>query len=230
MAIKLNWCVLLAGAEHNERMERFHQAGLYVVITESFCAGRSAIDVLDACLDAGVQLVQFREKHSSALELYARAQVFREHTARSGALLIIDDRVDIALAVGADGVHLGTSDLPIAAARRIAPDLILGASSHNIKEAREAQQAGASYVNIGPIFPTQTKDVPTGVIGLDAINAITPHLTVPYTCMGGIKESNVGEVLARGAQTIAVVTAVTSAEDVCGTARRLRNHIIADRR
>jgi len=211
-------------------MVRFQQAGLYVVITESFCAGRSAVDVLDACLDAGVQLVQFREKECSALELYARAQVFREHTARAGALLIIDDRVDVALAVQADGVHLGTSDLPIAAARRIAPELIIGASSHNIEEALEAQQAGASYVNIGPIFPTQTKDVPTGVIGLDAIDTIAPNLTLPYTCMGGIKEGNVGEVLARGAQTIAVVTAVTAADDVCAAAQRLRSRILTDRR
>ncbi len=211
-------------------MARFTQAGLYVVITESFCAGRSALDVLDACLDAGVRLVQFREKEGSVLSLYRRACEFRERTAQAGALLIIDDRVDLALAVGADGVHLGTEDLPIAAARRIAPDLILGASSHDLPEALAAQEAGASYVNIGPIYATQTKQVPTGVIGLDAITAIAPHLRIPFTCMGGIKEHNADAVLARGAQTLAVVTAVTAADDAGAAASRLLAKIRAGRK
>ena len=201
------------GAEHDQRMARFAQAGLYVVITEAFCAGRPGVDVLDACLDAGVRLVQFREKEGSTLSLFERARAFRERTAAAGALLIVDDRVDLALAVAADGVHLGQDDLPIAAARAIAPELILGSSSHNLQEALAAQAAGASYVNIGPIFDTQTKQVASGVIGLDAITTIAPHLRIPFTCMGGIKEHNAHEALERGARTLAVVTAVTAAPD-----------------
>jgi thiamine-phosphate pyrophosphorylase len=212
--------------KHAERMARFEEADLYVVITEAFCAGRDPLDVLDASLHAGVRLVQLREKDLSDADLYERAIAFRDRTAKAGALLIIDDRVDIALAADADGVHLGQSDLPMQAARRLAPELILGASSHNLEEALAAQASGASYVNIGPIFDTQTKSVPTGTVGPRMIAEIRPHLRIPFTCMGGIKAHNVGEVVRQGAQRIAVVTAVTAAPDVEAAARELREVIL----
>lgn len=204
------------------RMARFCRTDLYVVITESFCGGRPALEILDAVLDAGVGLIQFREKHLEDGDLYERALAFREHTRNAGALLIVDDRVDIALAVEADGVHLGQDDLPIEAARRLAPELILGASTHNLAEALAAQAAGADYVNIGPIFATQTKDLPMGAVGPDLISQVAPHLTVPFTCMGGIKPDNVGEVVSRGARHVAVVTAVTAAPDPRAAATVLR--------
>jgi len=209
-----------------ERLARFAETDLYVVITESFCGGRSALDVLDAVLDAGVRLIQFREKNLDGGELCRRAAQFRERTARHGALLIVDDRIDIALAVDADGVHLGQSDLPVSAACAIAPDLLIGASTHNIEEALAAQDAGASYVNIGPIFSTQTKNVTGGAIHPGAIDAIRPHLHVPWTTMGGIKLNNIGQVLERGARHVAVVTAVTEALDVRVAAAALREKIL----
>jgi thiamine-phosphate pyrophosphorylase len=204
------------------RMTRFEQTDLYVVITESFCAGRSALAVLDAVLEAGVRLVQFREQNGGDLELYRRCLEFRARTRAAGALLIVDDRVDLALAAGADGVHLGQTDLPLEAARRIAPDLILGASTHSLEEALAAQAAGASYVNIGPIFPTETKTVRTGAVGPGLISDIAPHLRIPFTCMGGIKAHNIREVVRRGARHVAVVTAVTAAPDVQAAAAELR--------
>lgn len=212
-----------------ERLARFTETDLYVVVTESFCGGRSALDVLDAVLDAGVRLVQFREKDLDGRELCCRAAQFRERTAQHEALLIIDDRVDIALAVDADGVHLGQSDLPVSAACAVAPDLLIGASTHNLEEALAAQDAGASYVNIGPIFSTQTKDVTGGAIGPEAIDVIRPHLHVPWTTMGGIKLHNIGQVLDRGARHVAVVTAVTAADDVRAAAAALREQIIRAR-
>ncbi|HOZ47697.1 MAG TPA: thiamine phosphate synthase [Candidatus Hydrogenedentes bacterium] len=205
-----------------ERMRRFEETDLYVVITEAFCAGRRAIDVLEAILEAGVAMVQFREKDLEGGELYRRAAAFRERTEAHGALLIIDDRVDVALGVGADGVHLGQTDLPIDVARRIAPDLILGGSTHGVEEALATQAAGASYLNIGPIFATQTKSTPMGAVGPDLISRVAPHLHVPFTCMGGIKAHNVHEVVKRGARHVAVVTAVTAAEDPCAAAAELR--------
>lgn len=210
----------------SERMEAFENSDLYVVITGLYCYGRSPLDVLDACLNAGVRLIQFREKEMEDGQCYALGCAFRERTCTEGALLIVDDRVDIALAIGADGVHLGTSDMPLEAARRIAPELIIGASTHNLEEALAAQSAGASYVNIGPIFSTQTKTVPTGTVGPAMIDTITPHLNIPFTCMGGIKESNIDEVLQHGARHIAVVTAVTAAEDVKQAAQQLRDKIL----
>jgi len=221
------------------RIARFREADLYVVITEQFCAGRSALEVLESVLDAGVRLVQFREKDTDEscagrtiddAEMYRRCAAFRERTRAAGALLIVDDRVDLALAVDADGVHLGQTDLPTTVARHIAPDVIIGASTHDLDEALDAQQAGADYINIGPIFSTQTKSGPAGAVGPGMIEIIAPHLRVPFTCMGGIKIENIHEVLSRGARHIAVVTAVTAAPDVRAAALELRDAIARGRR
>ena len=206
------------------RMAAFERADLYVVITESFCAGRSALEVLAQVLEAGVRLVQMREKALSDRNLYERAVAFRRVTAAAGALFIVDDRVDIALAAGADGVHVGQDDLPVSLARRLAPELIIGASTHNLEEALAAQDAGASYVNLGPIFATQTKPA-TVPLGPEIIAGIVPHLKIPWTSMGGIKSSNIDQVVALGARHPAVMTAVTAAQDVAGAARKLREKI-----
>lgn len=211
----------------SERLARFDRPDLYVVITEAFCGGRSALDILDAVLDAGVRLIQFREKDLDELELFLLATQFRERTRKYDALLIINDHVEVAIATDADGVHLGQTDAPVDVARRIVPELIIGASTHNLEEALDAQTLGASYVNIGPIFATQTKTVPTGVVGPAMIDAIAPHLTIPWTTMGGIKLHNIDEVLKRGAKRVAVVTAVTEADDVRAAASALRERILS---
>ena len=215
--------------DHATRVSRLKEADLYVVITESFCADRSSLETLDACLAAGVKLVQLREKDLCDRDLYLLALAWRERTENAGALFILDDRVDMALAVDADGVHLGQDDLPLDVARRIAPGLILGASSHSLHEALAAQDTGADYVNIGPIFATQTKAVATGAVGPELISEIRPHLRVPFTCMGGIKPDNVDLVLERGASIVAVVTAVTAAPDIQAAATAVRARIRGNR-
>lgn len=209
---------------------RFADTDLYVVITESFCAGRSALETLAQCLAAGVKLVQMREKQLNDRELLELARAYRDATREAGALFIVDDRVDIALAAQADGVHLGQSDMPVADARRIAPYLLLGASSHSQEEALSAQDAGADYVNIGPIFETQTKEVSSGAVGPQLIAELAPHLHIPFTCMGGIKPENMHVVLDQGARILAVVTAVTAAADQQAAARALRKQLIAGRK
>ena len=208
------------------RLAAFEQADLYVIITEAFCAGRTALEVLDKILAAGVGIVQLREKDLEDRPLYELAVEFRRRTEAAGALLIIDDRVDIALAAGADGVHLGQEDLPVAAARAIASDLIIGASTHSLEEALAAQEAGAGYVNIGPIFSTPTK--PAAIpLGVEAIQRITPHLRIPWSTMGGINQGNIAQVVARGARHPAVMSAVTAASDVSAAAWILRKAIIS---
>ena len=208
------------------RLAAFERADLYVVITAAFCAGRPSLAVLDQVLAAGVRIVQLREKDLADRNLYELALEFRRRTEAAGSLLIIDDRVDIALAAGADGVHLGQMDLPVAAAHMIAPDLIIGASSHCLEEALAAQAAGAGYVNLGPIFPTATK--PNAVaLGVEAIAGLTPHLTIPWSTMGGINVGNIAQVVARGARHPAVMSAVTAAADVMAAARSLRAKIIS---
>jgi thiamine-phosphate pyrophosphorylase len=196
------------------------------VITGAFCNGRNPVDVLEDVLSAGVKLIQFREKDMTGTQLYELGSAFRERTAEADALLIVNDRIDIALAIEADGVHLGQSDLPVDVAKDIAPDLIIGASTHNLQEALGAQAAGADYVNIGPIFATQTKSVPTGVVGPEMLDVILPHLTVPFSCMGGIKAHNIAEVVEKGARHPAVVTAVTAADDIQAAAAELRRLVV----
>ncbi len=212
---------------HDERMSRFVEAGLYVVTSQEMSAGRTTLQVLSPILSAGVKLIQLREKNISKKQLFELAGTVRKMTCDTGALLIINDHLDIALAVGADGAHLGQDDLPISAARKLAPDLILGASSHSIEEAIAAEQEGASYVNIGPIYPTGTKKWTSEYLGPSSIGTISAHINIPFTVMGGIKMHHIDELKAAGAKTMAVVTAVTAAADPADAARKLMEKIKA---
>jgi thiamine-phosphate pyrophosphorylase len=168
--------------------------------------------------------VQLREKDLNSRLLFELAVEFRRQTQAAGALLIINDRLDIALAAGADGVHLGQDDLPVSAARRLGPELVIGASTHSLEEALAAQEAGASYVNIGPIFATPTKEEATP-LGPEMIDRVVPQLRIPWTTMGGIKETNINQVVSRGARHPAVITAVTAAPDPTAAAKELRQKI-----
>jgi thiamine-phosphate pyrophosphorylase len=197
---------------------------VYPVTCERLSAGRSNLEVLQAVIQGGVRIIQLREKEYSARDLYHMALKFREMTAKAGVLLIINDHLDIAMAVEADGVHLGQNDLPVTAARRIAPELLVGASTHSLEEARQAQDDGADYVNIGPIFPTKTKEGVEQFLGPDAIRVIAPAIRIPFTVMGGINESNIDEVLAAGARRVALVTAITLAPDISQKVRALRKY------
>lgn len=206
-------------ALHTERMRDFARAGLYVVTSAS--TGHATLDVVRAALAAGVTLIQLREKELAVRDLTRLADRARRLTSEAGALLLVNDRLDVALAAGADGVHLGRDDLPIQAARRAAPDLIVGASSHSVEEALEAEAAGASYVNIGPLFPTRTKTWTGRFLGSEAVREIALRLRIPFTVMGGIKAEHIPELKRAGASTFAVVTAVTAAPDPEKAAREL---------
>jgi thiamine-phosphate pyrophosphorylase len=202
-------------------MRRFQQAGLYLVTSQALSRGRSTLAIVDAALAGGVRLIQLREKEMPIPDFWKLAGQIRARTAQAGALLIINDRMDVALAVGADGVHLGQADFSIASARRLAPDLIIGASTHSPAEAQAAERAGASYINIGPLFPTQTKTWSGEFLGLEGLGEIAPLVTIPWTVMGGIKPEHVPALIRAGARTIAVVTAVTAAADPAQAARDL---------
>jgi thiamine-phosphate pyrophosphorylase len=211
------------------RKEKFFQVDLYPVTCERLSAGRSNLDVLDAAIRGGAKIIQLREKELATRDLYRMARAFRKVTADAGMLLIINDRIDIALAVDADGVHLGQEDLPLSAARRIAPELLIGISTHSREEALKAQDGGADYVNIGPIFPTRTKEGVIRFLGPEAIPVIAAGLEIPFTVMGGIGRANVEEVLAQGARRVAVVTAITMADDMAGAVAALRETIRSSR-
>lgn len=211
---------------HDERMRRFNEAALYLVTSQEVTRNGNTLDVVRKALAGGVRLVQLREKSMCDGELYRLALEVRRLTRDVGANLVINDRVDIAIACGADGVHLGLEDLPVDAARRIAPEFIIGASAHSVQEVLDAQQKGASYVNIGPLFTTKTKKVPGDrFLGIDGLRSMLAVARIPFTVMGGIKMEHIADLVANGARTVAVVSAVTMADDPERATRELLREI-----
>jgi thiamine-phosphate pyrophosphorylase len=128
--------------------------------------------------------------------------------------------------VGADGVHLGQEDLPVQVATKLAPELLIGASTHSFEQALQAEKDGADYINIGPIFITKTKEGVESSLGPEAIARISPQIKVPFTVMGGVNEANIDQVLAQGARRVAMVTGITRAADIAAKVRSLREKII----
>jgi len=207
------------------RKARFQQVDIYPVTCESLSAGRSVLEVLEGVIRGGAKIIQLREKEYSKKDFTHLAFKFREITAMAGVLLIINDHVDVALAIEADGVHLGQDDLPVPAARKLAPELLIGASTHTLDEALQAQTEGADYINIGPVFPTRTKEGIERFLGPEAIPAISSWIHLPFTVMGGITAANIDRVLAGGARRVAMVTAITQAPDIAAAVRSLRQKI-----
>lgn len=207
------------------RIKLFQKVDVYPVTCERLSEGRSNLQVLEAVIQGGSKIIQLREKEYTKRDLYNLALMFRESTIRAGVLLIINDHVDIALAVDADGVHLGQEDLPVQVARKLAPELLIGASTHSLEQAREAEKNGADYINIGPIFSTKTKEGTGGSLGPEAISEISPQIKIPFTVMGGINEDNIEQVLAKGARRVAMVSAITKAADIAAKVKSLQERI-----
>ncbi|MCE5300230.1 MAG: thiamine phosphate synthase [Spirochaetia bacterium] len=192
-------------------------AGIYAVITEKFCRNGSSVETLEQVLAAGVKLIQLREKDCPESRILVMAKKFRELTQKAGAMLIINDHPDIAALAGADGVHVGQHDMNVKDVKKRYPGLIAGVSTHNLSEALRAQEQGADYINIGPVFATKTKE--TGEyrpVGCAKLKRILGRVTVPVTVMGGIKSGNIANVAAAGAETFAMITEITMAQDIKG--------------
>jgi thiamine-phosphate pyrophosphorylase len=172
-------------------------------------------------LEGGATALQLRHKEASSRQLYDEALVFRKLCDRHGALFIVNDRLDVALAAGADGVHLGAGDLPLAAARRLVPEgFVIGSSARTARGAREAQEEGADYLGVGAVFPTGTKEDAV-VIGLGGFEAVCRSVTIPSVAIGGITEGDLAGLLRAGAAGVALVSAVVAADDPRRAARRL---------
>ena len=164
-------------------------------------------DMINLVLRAGVKCIQYREKDLPRREIYGNAVKCRELTRLFDATLIINDHADIALAVDADGVHLGQDDLPLKEARKIMGSRIIGISTHNLDQAKEAELGGADYIGFGPVFHTTTKDagIPKGI---DNIRLVKEHVSIPVVAIGGISLDNVSSVIDAGADAIALATAI----------------------
>jgi thiamine-phosphate pyrophosphorylase len=184
--------------------------------------GGDLVRAVEEAVAGGVTLVQLREKGRSSRELFTLALKLRELTRKQGVPLIINDRLDIALAAGADGVHLGQSDLPVGEARRIGGEgLVIGASAHNPEEARRAEAEGADYLGAGAVFPTESKGDITALIGLEGLAAICGAVRIPVVGIGGIGPARLREVKAAGAAGAAVISAILSRPDTRAAAMEL---------
>jgi thiamine-phosphate pyrophosphorylase len=198
------------------------QWAVCVLVTESICA-MPWLDAAKAALDGGADCLQLREKELDAAELLARARVLRDLTRSAAASLIINDRIDVAMASDADGVHLGQGDLPIAAARSIAGSaLLIGASTHDPHEASESVAAGASYCGVGCMFPSGTKDGLPIAGPSYFLRFLAEHPSVPHLAIGGIDEARARELAALGCRGVAVSRSVLAAPDPALAVRRLR--------
>src|SRR5438093_6536199 len=181
--------------------------GLYVIIDPALCGGLDEIEIARAALEGGARLLQLRDKQrEKGLQLPVAAAlqvVCRQH----GALFFVNDHADLALAVGADGVHLGQKDLPVSAVRRIAGrELLIGCSTNNLEEARQAAADGADYVSVGRLFETGSK-TDTRAATLETLRAVKAAASVPVCAVGGINESNIRSVIDTGADMAAVISA-----------------------
>ncbi len=194
---------------------------LYVITDAGLARGRSHQEVIEATILGGATIVQYRAKDVSTRQMVTEAQVLRELTRRAGVPFIVNDRVDVALAVDADGVHIGQDDMPVALARKLIGDRLLGVSAHSLSEAVQAVQDGADYLGVGPVFATPTKPDAAPPIGIDGLTTIRRQISIPIVAIGGINQTNAAEVIRTGVEGIAVVSAVVAAEDVAAAARQL---------
>jgi thiamine-phosphate pyrophosphorylase len=203
---------------------------LYVVLDRAAAEGRNLADLLAAVIDGGCRMVQLREKTWESGRLLPLAEGLRARCRDSGVTFIVNDRLDLALAVEADGVHLGQDDLPARVARPLLrPGMILGISTHSLEQARAAREAGADYVAVGSMFPTATKSG-FQLVGPALIRSLRPESPAPLVGIGGITPANVGEVMRAGADGVAVLSAICAAPDPrAATAGFLRAIAVADR-
>lgn len=200
---------------------------MYVVTDSDLSHGRSDFEVARLAYEGGADVVQLRMKHADGAEMLEQAVRIREVADEMCRFFIVNDRVDIALASGADGVHLGQSDIPADVARRLmGDDAIIGVSVNTPEEAKRAEEMGADYLGVGAIFQTSTKPDAEQGIGLDAIYRIKQVTDLPVVAIGGINRGNIQHVISAGADAAAVVSAVVAQDDVRAAAHELRDLIL----
>lgn len=200
--------------------------GLYAITAENWSRGRSNAEIVSAMIRGGVKVIQYREKDKSMLEKYEECRILRQLTAAEGVIFIVNDHIDIALAVGADGVHIGQDDLPPEVVRKlIGSEMLMGISTHSPEQAKAAVEAGADYIGVGPIYSTQTKVNVCAPVGLEYLEYALKNVTIPLVAIGGIKRHNLHKVLEYGVKCVCMVTEVVGAEDPAACVREIRETI-----
>ena len=204
---------------------------LYLVTDRALARGRTVPEVVSAAVSGGVTCVQVREKDAGARDFLAEVRATLRVLAGTGVPLIVNDRVDVALAAGAEGVHVGQTDLPITDVRRmVGGKMIVGVSVESVDDALAAERDGADYVSVSPVYPTPTKTDTAPGLGPEGVAAIRAAVQCPVVAIGGLNRETIGDVIRAGADGVAVVSAVMSAPDPAAAARELREIIHAARK
>jgi thiamine-phosphate pyrophosphorylase len=198
---------------------------LYLV-TDETVALEKLLDVVKQAITGGVSVVQLREKESTGQMFYQKALALKQLLSSHPVLLIINDRIDVALAIDADGVHIGQDDLPAAQVRKIIPEsMILGVSAQTVEQAQDAEKNGADYLGSGAVFPTNTKK-DTDHLPLDTLRDIVQSVSIPVVAIGGITTENINKLANSGVSGISVVSAIFQADDPLRAAQLLKNQIL----
>ncbi|MEW6696789.1 MAG: thiamine phosphate synthase [Bacillota bacterium] len=196
-------------------LAEFLKTGIYGITAEEYSRGRDNIQVVREMIDAGIKIIQYREKEKKARQQYEECLVIRELTRQAGVTFIVNDHIDLALLVDADGVHIGQDDLPPEQVRQlVGAERLIGLSTHSPAQARAAQAAAVDYIGVGPIFATRTKKDVCDPVGLEYLEYVVKNVSLPFVAIGGIKEHNIRQVTARGARCIALVTEIVGAADI----------------
>lgn len=202
------------------------ETGLYGITAYEYSLGRSNPEVVRQLLEAGIKIIQYREKERKMGQQYQECLEIRSLTREYQACFIVNDHLDLALAVNADGIHLGQDDLPVEQVRRLVGDqMIIGLSTHSPAQADAAVKAGVDYIGVGPIFKTFTKKDVCDPVDLSYLDYVVANHSIPHVAIGGIKEKNVAEVVRHGARCIAMVTELVGAADIGAKVRAVRAEI-----
>ena len=206
-----------------------HSWNLYAITDEMLSRGRTPLEVTQQMIDGGAEVIQFRDKTSSGRKLYETGLELKKLASEKKVSFMVNDRIDLALILDADGVHVGQSDIPASAARQLlGPEKILGVSAASVAEARQAEANGADYLGIGPIFEARgTKADAGNPQGLELLFQIRQKCRLPLIAIGGINQQNVASVIEAGAEGAAVISAIVSADDITGATNLIRSIIIA---
>ncbi|MCX8094188.1 MAG: thiamine phosphate synthase [Candidatus Goldbacteria bacterium] len=198
-----------------KKLNEFNRLNIYCITAEKFSRGKDNITVVKEMLQAGVRIIQYREKYKSFKEKYDECVRIRQMTLKNGAIFIINDHPDLCLMVGADGVHLGQDDYPVRVVRKLLGEkYIIGVSTHSPKQYKKAIADGADYAGVGPLFKTNTKDDVMPPVGLKYLKWVVKNAQIPFVAIGGIKEHNIEKVIKAGAKCVCLVTEITQANDI----------------
>ncbi len=205
---------------------QFPDTELYCLTASEYSQGRSNLEVITAMLEAGVKLIQYREKDLKMQQQFTECLAIRELTRSYQATFIINDHLDLALSVDADGVHLGQDDLPISIARKLlGKEKLLGLSTHSPEQMHAAVVAGVDYIGVGPIYQTYTKKDVCAPVGLEYLDYVVQNCPIPFVAIGGIKEHNLAQVVQHGARCLALVTEIVGAPEIGTKIKNIQNKI-----